>query len=136
MEKAPPPSVHLLHATNNILRPHCVKFFGSDENLLLCLKEQVGVVPQIYQGKEGAFEGPQCVNILNELEVLAPYLVEEQEHGDGILLYSVLELFKRVKDAVFSLELADNHEEVLEDFKTHLHMDYTHSSLPITLSST
>ena len=28
-EKAPPPSVHLLHATNNILRPHCVKFFVS-----------------------------------------------------------------------------------------------------------
>ena len=95
MEKAPPPSVHLLHATNNILRPHCVKFFGSDENLLLCLKEQVGVVPQSYQGKEGAFEGPQCVKILNKLEVLAPYLVEEQEHGDGILPYSVLESLKR-----------------------------------------
>ena len=74
---------------------------------------------------------------MNKLEVLAPAdypppLVEKQEHGDGILLYSVLELFKRVKDAVFSLELADNHEEVLADFKTHLHMDYTHSSLPIT----
>ena len=61
-----------------------------------------------------------------------PLLVEEQEHVGGILLYSVLELFKRVKVAVFGLELAVNHKEVLADFKTHLHMAYTHSSLPIT----
>ena len=59
LEKAQSPSVHLLLATNNILRPHCAKFFGSVENLLLCLKEQVGVIPHSYQGKEGAFEGPQ-----------------------------------------------------------------------------
>ena len=43
-----------------------------------------------------------------------------------------MESFKKVKDAVFGLELADNYEEVMADFKTHLHLAHIGSYLPST----
>ena len=132
LEKAPPPSVHLLLAVNDVLRPHCIKFFGTEEQMLQVLKDELGVIPHSYQGKEGACEGPQCDIILNKLNLLAPYLMEEEEHQDGWLFLNVLESFKRVKDAVFGLELAANYEEVMADFKTHLHLAHIGSYLPIT----
>ena len=67
LEKAAPPAVHLLLAVNDILRPHCIQFFDSEEHLMIVLKTEVGVIPHNYQGKEGTFEGPQCNKILNKV---------------------------------------------------------------------
>ena len=49
LEKAPPPAVHLLLATNDILRPHAVKFFGTEENMLDAIRTLIGAVPHSYQ---------------------------------------------------------------------------------------
>ena len=118
LEKAAPPAVKL--AVNDILRPHSVHFFGSDQNLLQVLKEEVGVIPHSYQGKEGNFEGPQCNTILNKFSTkLRPYFLEnEEEHPDGFLFVSVFESLKKVKDSVFGLQLAENVEDILEEFST------------------
>ena len=35
---------------------------------VLILEEMVGVIPHSYQGKDGAFEGPQCRKILYQLD--------------------------------------------------------------------
>ena len=55
------------------------------------LRVQVGVVPHSYQGKDGAFEGPQCSKILDELEILEPYL----QGVDGVLFHNLLVSFQR-----------------------------------------
>ena len=108
------PTVHLLLAVNDILRPHMVEFFGSEENLMQVLKEKVWVVPHSYQGKDGAYEGPQCSKILNHLEDLAPYLTGM----DGLLFLNILKSFNAVKKAVEGLQ--------------NLNIAHTCVSLPIT----
>ena len=62
LDKCAPPTVHCLLALNNILRPHLENIWVGD--LWTFLQEEVKVVPHSYQGKEGAFEGPQCNRIL------------------------------------------------------------------------
>ena len=59
LDKCAPPTVHCLLALNNVLRPHLENIWDGD--LWAFLREEVGVVPHSYQGKEGAFEGPPTV---------------------------------------------------------------------------
>ena len=66
LDKCAPPTVHCLLALNSVLRPHLEKIWEGD--LWKFLKEEVKVVPHSYQGKDGAFEGPQCDKILNSAE--------------------------------------------------------------------
>ena len=76
------------------------------------LKVGVGVVPHSYQGKDGAFEGPQCSKILNKFDVLAPYLTDM----DSVLFLNLLMSFNMVKKAIFGAELAPNWEQMMQDF--------------------
>ena len=66
LDKCAPPTVHCLLAVNNILRPHLESIWDGD--LWKFLQEEIHVIPHSYQGKEGAFEGPQCNKILNSVE--------------------------------------------------------------------
>jgi hypothetical protein len=76
LDKCAPPTVHCLLALNNILRPHLENIWVGD------LWTFLQVVPHSYQGKEGAFEGPQCNRILNYVEdILKPLLISLGEKG-------------------------------------------------------
>ena len=66
LDKCAPPSVHSLLALNSVLRPHMEKIWEGD--LWSFLREEINVIPHSYQGKDGAFEGPQCNKILNSVE--------------------------------------------------------------------
>ena len=58
------------------------------------------MVPHSYQGKDGAFEGPQCNKILNSVESrLKPHLLALGESGKAY--YDFLIEFKKFK-AIFS----------------------------------
>ena len=128
LEKVGMPTVHLLLATNDILRPHMVKFFDSEEEMMDVLKVGVGVVPHSYQGKDGAFEGPQCSKILNKIDVLAPYLTDME----GVLFLNLLKSFNMVKKAIFGAQLAPNWEQVMQDFSENLFLAHDCVGLPIT----
>jgi hypothetical protein len=131
LEKAPPPGVHLLLYTNDILRPHCNDLFGTEKNMLKILKERVGVIPHSYQGKDGTFEGPQCAKILNRLNRLEEFFIND-EHPQGFLLYGLLETLKLVKDAAFGIELDPKFETIFARFKDLLLQAHEHAGLPIT----
>ena len=95
------------------------------------LKEEVNVVPHSYQGKDGAFEGPQCNKILNCVEEkLKPHLLAAGEPGK--LYYDFLVEFKRFKDTFFGNVLPGNHRDVALNFKTKLNLLNTTLGFPIT----
>ena len=60
LEKTGMPTVHLLLSTNAIIRPHLIPFFKDEAHLMEVIRKEMGCVPHSYQGKDGAFEGPQC----------------------------------------------------------------------------
>ena len=64
--------------------------------------------------------------------MLEPYLLDENNQPQGLLIYNVLNAFKSVKTAVFGTELSSNYLEVMRDFKIHLDLAHMASLLPIT----
>ena len=132
LEKVGPPGVHLLLGANTVLRPHCEKYFGGEDAMLEVLRKEVGVVPHSYQGDKGAFEGPQTSKILDRLEVLRPYILNEEIYQDGWFYYCVLASFKEVKDACFGIHLDPRFEAILADFAAHVHHANIGVEMPIT----
>ena len=129
LDKCAPPTVHCLLALNSVLRPHLENIWEGD--LWNFLKEEVKVVPHSYQGKDGAFEGPQCNTILNSVEtVLKPHLLALGEPGQ--LYYDFLSEFKKLKDCLFGIALPSNYKEVVANFKAQLTLLKTTQGLPIT----
>ena len=129
LEKCAPPTVHSLLALNSVLRPHMEKIWVGD--LWSFLKEEVNVVPHSYQGKDGAFEGPQCNRILNSVEEkLKPHLLAAGEPGK--LYYEFLVEFKRFKDTFFGNVLPVNYRDVALNFKNKLKLLNTTLGFPIT----
>ena len=129
LAKTSMPTVHLLLVVNDILRPHMLRFFESEEELLELLRVQVGVVPHSYQGKDGAFEGPQCSKILDKAtEILGPFL----QCDEGLLFLNLLNSLKDVKKAVFGNVLSENWETVMATFAEDLVIAHNCVSLPIT----
>ena len=127
LEKAGTPGVHLLLGTNTVL-DHCVPFFDSRQEMLEILRQAVSVIPHSYQGAEGAFEGPQCARILDEVEVLQNFVVGEQ----GFYIIALLQAFKEVKDGVFGVHLAPNYEDILSEFRHILLVANEAANIPIT----
>lgn len=128
LSKVGMPSVHLLLAVNDILRPHMVNFFGGEEDLMELLRVEVGVVPHSYQGAEGAFEGPQCSKILDRLAVLEPHL----QDTEGILFFNLLSSFAKVKKEVFGARLGEDWEATMATFTEDLNLAHLCVGLPIT----
>ena len=129
LDKCAPPTVHCLLALNSVLRPHLENIWEGD--LWDFLNEEVKVVPHSYQGKDGAFEGPQCNKILNSVEnVLKPHLLALGEPGK--LYYVLLKQFKLLKDCLFGTSLPSNYNEVVSRFKAQLALLHNSLGLPIT----
>ena len=129
LDKCTPPSVHCLLALNSVLRPHLENIW--EGNLWNFLKENVKVVPHSYQGKDGAFEGPQCDKILNSVEEkLKPHLLALEEPGKQYYLF--LSAFKAFKDTFFGNVLPSNYEEVAATFTASLSLLHTTMGFPIT----
>lgn len=129
LDKCAPPTVHCLLALNSILRPHLENIWVGD--LWTFLQKEVKVVPHSYQGKEGAFEGPQCSRILNSVEsILKPHLISLGEKGEHF--YNLLVKFKLFKDAFFGTVLSSNYLDIAADFKSQLYLMHTSLKLPIT----
>ena len=128
LEKAGPPCVHLLLGANTLVRPGCIRFFDSEEDLMAMLRRCLNVVPHSYQGAEGAFEGPQCARILDNLWVLEPFLQGEE----GFYTMALLQSFKEVKDKVFGVTLAHDFEDILANFKMILQVAHEAVGIPIT----
>ena len=121
LEKASPPGVHLLLSVNDVFDPHACKYFDGKEGMMEVMRKEIGVIPHSYQGKEGAFEGPQCAKILDRLDLLIPYFERgDAEHGDAGNFVLLLQSFKAVKNGVFGVTLAKNYKEILEGFAWHL----------------
>lgn len=95
------------------------------------LKEEIGVIPHSYQGKEGAFEGPQCNKILNSVEAkLKPQL---QALGvPGQMYLDLLLSFKSFKDTFFGTFLPSDFKDVATKFKADLNMLHAIQGVPIT----
>ena len=55
LEKTGMPTVHLLLATNDVIRPHLVPFFKDEAHLMEVIRKEMGCVPHSYQGKDGAY---------------------------------------------------------------------------------
>ena len=129
LDKCAPPTVHCLLALNSVLRPHLENIWEGD--LWDFLKEEFKVVPHSYQGKDGAFEGPQCNKILNSVEnVLKPHLLALGESGK--LYYDLLKQVKLLKDCLFGTSLPSNYNEVVSRFKAQLALLHNSLGLPIT----
>lgn len=129
LDKCAPPTVHCLLALNNVLRPHLENIWDGD--LWAFLREEVGVVPHSYQGKEGAFEGPQCSKILKSVEEkLKPHLLQLGEPGR--MYYSLLVEFRRFKDTFFGTFLPSNYKDVATAFQAQLYLLHSTLGLPIT----
>ena len=129
LDKCAPPSVHSLLALNSVLRPHLEKIWEGD--LWSFLREEINVIPHSYQGKDGAFEGPQCNKVLNSVEdKLKPELLKAGEAG--LLFYDFLMAFKAFKDTFFTTELATNYREVAINFKNKLSLLNNILGVPIT----
>ena len=89
------------------------------------------MVPHSYQGKDGAFEGPQCNKILNSVESrLKPHLLALGESGKAY--YDFLIEFKKFKDTFFGNVLPSNFEVVAACFKAQLTLLYATQGVPIT----
>ena len=129
LDKCAPPTVHCLLAVNNILRPHLESIWDGD--LWKFLQEEIHVIPHSYQGKEGAFEGPQCNKILNSVEnKMKHHLLALGEPGK--LYYNLLVHFKKFKDTFFGTVLPINYKEVAAAFKFHLNQVKTVLKFPVT----
>ena len=129
LEKCAPSSVHCLLALNSILRPQLEKIWNGDLWEFLC--REVKVIPHSYQGKEGAFEGPQCNKILNSVEeTIKPHLLALGE--PGMLYLDFLIEFKKFKDTFFGTVLPVNFLDVAAGFKTQLNLLHTVGKVPIT----
>ena len=129
LDKCAPPSVHCLLALNSILRPHLEKIWNGD--LWEFLRQEVKVIPHSYQGKEGAFEGPQCNKILNSVEEkIKPHLLALGAHG--ILYLDFFIQFKKFKDSFFGTVLPADFADVAAGFKTQLNLLHTVGKVPIT----
>ena len=130
LDKCAPPTVHCLLALNSVLRPHLEKIWEQGD-LWSFLKEEVGVVPHSYQGKDGAFEGPQCNKILNSVESkLKHHLLALGDSGK--VYYDFLIEFKKFKDTFFGNVLPSNLKDVAASFKTQLALLHTSQGVPIT----
>ena len=64
LDKVTPPTVHNLLALNTVL-DHLSKFWPG--NLKEDLKKELNIIPHSYQGKDGAFAGPECDKFLSSL---------------------------------------------------------------------
>ena len=113
LEKVGMPGVHLLLAVNDVMSK-AEGLFGGRREMLRVLKEAVGVVPHNYQGREGAFAGPECARILDKLDVIQPYLMNGST--DGELIMNLLMRFARVKNEVFANDLGENWVDALDEF--------------------
>ena len=129
LENTGMPTVHLLLSTNDVIRPHLIPFFKDEAHLMEVIRKEMGCVPHSYQGKDGAFEGPQCSTILDKAEeVLGPFLQEP----DGQLLLNLLNSLKEVKKGIFGSYLSPDWEAVINTFKEDLELAYSCTGLPIT----
>ena len=81
------------------------------------LKMEINIIPHLYQGKDGAFAGPECAKFLNSLEKFKEWLTANDALS---LYYNFFLAFKRLKDGTFGTVLADNWKELCTDFRTSL----------------
>lgn len=130
LEKVGMPGVHLLLAVNDILAK-AEDFFGGRSAMLQILKDGIGIVPHSYQGRDGAFAGPECAKLLDKLDVIQPYLVNGSHEGEVII--NLLMRFARVKNEVFANDLGENWEDALEDFSRCLNLAHENNG-PIPIS--
>ena len=131
LEKVGMPSVHLLLAVNDILNKLVEPCFGGDRQVLLdILRTEVNVVPHSYQGREGAFAGPECSKILDNLAVLEPHL--ESCGEEGLPFLEILRAFHKVKKEVFGNYLGELWEESLDEFAAKLIQAHESVGLPVS----
>ena len=93
------------------------------------LKDELNIVPHSYQGKEGAFAGPECAKFLNNLERFKQRLVASD---DLLLFYNFFCAFKNLKDGTFGTILAENWQELCEEFRSSLLILNSSMGVPIT----
>ena len=127
LDKVTPPTVHNLLALNSVLRPHLSNLWQG--NLMEDLKDELNIIPHSYQGKEGAFAGPECSKFLNNLEKFKERLMVSD---DLRLFYNFFIAFKQLKDGVFGSVLADNWRDVCAGFRTSLSLLNSCLGVPIT----
>ena len=58
LDKVTPPTVHNLLSLNGVLKPHLSNLWPG--NMMDDLKHELNIIPHSYQGKDGAFAGPEC----------------------------------------------------------------------------
>ena len=127
LDKVTPPTVHNLLALNSVLKPHLLGLWEGD--MMEDLKNELNIVPHSYQGKDGAFAGPECAKFLNSLEKFKERLTA----NDALTLYYHFFLaFKQLKDGTFGTVLADNWKELCADFRTSLTLLNSCQGVPIT----
>ena len=112
---------------NSVLDPNLAKLWQG--NLKEDLKNDLHIKPHSYQGKDGAYAGPECDKILNNLDILKERLMATE---DLKLFYNFLFAFKKLKDGIFGNVLAENWKELCADFRTGLNLLYSNLAVPIT----
>ena len=127
LDKVTPPTVHNLLALNSVLRPHLSNLWEGD--MMKVLKDELNIVPHSYQGKEGAFAGPECNKFLNNLEMFEERLTASE---DLTLFYNFFCAFKNLKDGTFGSILAENWRDLCVEFRSSLFMLNSCLSVPIT----
>ena len=98
--------------------------------MLEVLRTELGVVPHSYQGRDGAFAGPECSKILDRLHILEPHL--ESSGAEGLSLLNLLRSFHRVKKDIFGTKLGEMWEASIEQFSAELINAHTTAGLPIS----
>ena len=129
LSKTGMPSVHLLLATNDVLN-FCEPFFGGRQAMLGFLKTHLSIQPHSYQGHEGAFAGPECDKILNNLNIIEPQL--RNGGANGGLIFNLLTSFQKVKKDIFGTELGNTWEASIQEFSEDLDIAHAAASLPIS----
>ena len=93
LDKVTPPTVHNLLALNSVLKPHLSKLWQGD--MMEDLKMEINIIPHSYQGKDGAFAGPECAKFLNSLEKFKEGLTANDFLS---FYYNFFLAFKHLKD--------------------------------------
>ena len=127
LDKVTPPTVHNLLALNSVLNPHLSKLWKGD--MMLDLKQELNIVPHSYQGKDGAFAGPECDRFLNNLNKFKERLEATEEFK---LFLDFFLAFKELKDGTFGTVLAENWRDLCTNFRTSLYLLNPSLGVPIT----
>ena len=106
LDKVTPPTVHNLLALNTVL-DHLSKFWPGD--LKEDLKKELNIIPHSYQGKEGAYAGPECDKVLSSLDKFQERISKTEELK---LFFDFLNAFNNLKNGVFGSNLSEEWKEL------------------------